>query len=74
MGKNFANYVTEQRIGKAKKLLQSSEYRLELIASKCGFRTASYFSSQFHKFCGVTPTEYRNQCRKINLTAEEQDA
>jgi len=59
LGQNFANYVNEQRIARAKRLLRTTNDRLDLITTKCGFRTASYFSSQFHKFCGVTPSEYR---------------
>ena len=65
LGMNFVDYITLRRIEKAKKMLQTSNYPLEFIASSCGFKTASYFSSQFKKICGMPPTSYKNQFKKM---------
>lgn len=54
----FCNYVRDIRIERAKKLLRDSEDSITQIAEKTGYSSIHYFSSQFKKVTGVTPTEY----------------
>ena len=61
MGMSVLAYVEEQRMEKAKKLLARPGMQIKEILRRCGFRSAAYFSNQFRKRFGVTPTEYRRQ-------------
>ncbi len=58
-GASPAAYIVSIRLGKAKKLLRSSEQSITEIAQRCGFSSAAHLSSSFKKRCGVTPSEYR---------------
>ncbi|MBD2054749.1 helix-turn-helix transcriptional regulator [Oculatella sp. FACHB-28] len=54
-------YVVEQRIERAKKLLKQSNDLITDIALQCGFNSQSHFTQQFRKHTGVTPKTYREQ-------------
>lgn len=58
-GKSFNQFLNEQRIEQAKKLLQSSTLTIASIASSCGFRNEPYFYTVFNEFVGCTPSQYR---------------
>lgn len=68
-GQTFVSYVNGQRINLAKKLLLSTDQKIDDIAAACGFHTASYFSTLFRKHNGVSPAIFRSQCRKSVSTA-----
>lgn len=57
MGTTFIDYLTRVRIDHAKELLLEG-YSAEQTAEKVGFADASYFSKQFKKYVGVTPSKY----------------
>lgn len=61
LGKNFAEYVIELRIEKACSLLSSTGDSISLIASKCGYNDYCYFTKQFKKITGKTPSAYRKE-------------
>ncbi|WP_127582724.1 AraC family transcriptional regulator [Paenibacillus koleovorans] len=52
-------YLLKIRMDRAKLLLQE-ELTIEQVASSVGFADALYFSKQFKKWFGVTPTDFRN--------------
>ena len=54
-------YINEIRLKKAVVYLESSQAPVAAIAAKCGFTDSNYFSRQFKKYYGVSPTEYRNR-------------
>ena len=56
---NFIEYLTNIRIGKAKELLDTTEYSMKEICSMVGYSDPNYFSRSFKKNVGVTPTEYK---------------
>lgn len=58
-GVNFVDYVADLRIREAKKLLTTTSLRIADIAERLCFADISYFSTQFKKHTGLTPTEYR---------------
>jgi two-component system response regulator YesN len=60
-GNCFTDYVTEIKIGQAKKLLLESEYKVYEIAALLGYQNAYYFSKVFKKVTGMTPSEYSGQ-------------
>lgn len=63
-GQTFVSYVNGQRINLAKKLLLSTDQKIDDIAAACGFHTASYFSTLFRKHNGMSPASFRSQGRK----------
>jgi AraC-like DNA-binding protein len=51
------------RLEKAKKLLKQP-LTIEQVAFNVGFTDALYFSRQFKKYYGLSPTRYRNDNRE----------
>ncbi|MBT2259183.1 AraC family transcriptional regulator [Priestia megaterium] len=60
VGKSVSQYIQEQRIEEAKKLLQLSNYTISEISTLLNFHDQSYFTTTFKKVLGVTPKQYRN--------------
>lgn len=57
---NFITYVTNQRIELAKEMLEYTEMPVINIAYDLSYNETSYFSKDFKKRVGVTPTEFRS--------------
>lgn len=60
-GENFHVLLNLERIGRAKRLLLTSDLLLEQIAERVGFYSVSYFSRIFRQYEKVTPGKYRRQ-------------
>ncbi len=58
IGKTLRDYVEEQRIKKAIKLLTTTNHSLTQIAYESGFSSQSYFSYVFKRKMKITPREY----------------
>ncbi len=58
-------YVVRVRINAACQALTTSDRSVAEIAQACGFYDQSYFTKQFRKQLGQTPTEYRARYRPI---------
>ncbi|TCL70798.1 two-component system response regulator YesN [Hydrogenispora ethanolica] len=54
----FTDYVTEAKIGQAKKWLRESDYKIYEISALLGYQNAYYFSKVFKKVTGMTPSEF----------------
>ncbi len=54
-------YINEQRIRKAKELLEQTKDSVYQIAEKVGVDNYTYFCKLFKKLEGLTPTEYRKK-------------
>lgn len=54
-------YLTDIRLGAAKRLLSEESASLTEIAYLCGFSSQAYFTACFHRHVGLTPTEYREK-------------
>ncbi|UJF32516.1 response regulator [Paenibacillus hexagrammi] len=63
-GKPFIDYVTEVRIDAAKKLLLTTEDKLQAISEKTGFVNMRHFHRVFKDHTGVTPNQYRSMMHK----------
>ena len=59
-GKNFTRYLTELRVGLAKKLLKETRLSAKEIAQRAGYQDSAYFNQVFKRETGRTPMEYRN--------------
>lgn len=58
-GINYHEYVLRVRMEAAAALLRESSLKLYEICARVGFDQASYFSSSFKKYYGISPREYR---------------
>lgn len=52
-------YLINERLSQAKKLLLSTDMSIVNIATKCGFNSQSYFNYIFKKEIGLTPKQYK---------------
>lgn len=60
--KSFIDFINECRIGDVKKNLHSASfahYTVVSIGLEAGFNSKSAFYAAFKKYCGMTPTQYR---------------
>lgn len=54
-------YVLQQRVIKAKQLLNYQGEKIVDVALACGFANQSHFTKHFHKLTGMTPKAYRDR-------------
>lgn len=57
-GMCFTDYVTENKIHHAQKLLRETDMKIYEISNMLGFQSAYYFSKVFKKVTGMTPREF----------------
>ncbi len=53
------DYILSLRLDSAMELLKDGGLGIAQIADRCGFADSNYFSRQFRKRCGISPSEYR---------------
>lgn len=58
-GINLNDFIMQEKIKEAKRLLRYSDKTLLTISSYLGFSSQSHFSHVFKKYTGKTPNEYR---------------
>lgn len=59
LGMSFQDYVSQQRIARAKILLLTTNDKIYQIAEQVGFDDMNYFSSKFKLLTGMTPSTFR---------------
>jgi two-component system response regulator YesN len=59
-GSNFMEYVTEQRIERAKALLRDTRLKIYEVARLSGYANAKHFMVMFKQAVGMTASEYRD--------------
>jgi AraC-like DNA-binding protein len=57
--KSYVDFLTEIRIGHARKLLQQNNLSISQISMEVGFNNLSNFNRKFRSVCSITPTEFR---------------
>lgn len=60
-GHSTVSYITQVRLGYAKKMLNSGTMTITEIADSCGFIDSNYFSRAFKKEFGATPSQYKKE-------------
>lgn len=66
MGMTIVAYLQRLRIEEAKRLLLTTEYHVDTIATLSGFGDPKYFMKVFKRLTNVTPTEYRYSYYRIH--------
>lgn len=59
-GKGFVQYVTEQRIEAAKKMILDGKLSMLDIANVIGYKDYKHFRKLFKQYTGTCPTQYRS--------------
>lgn len=65
VGMNFSDYTVQTRLKRAAMALGSSQKPLKQISHENGFHQPSYFSAQFKKKYGVTPSDFRRHAKEV---------
>lgn len=55
-------FITRYRMQAAMKLLSNCRYKVYEVAEMVGYRDVAYFSNNFKKIVGVSPSEYQDRC------------
>ena len=58
-GKTIGQYITLQKIERAKELIIYDQLGLATIADQLEYNSAQYLSAQFKKTTGMTPSEFK---------------
>lgn len=61
-GQGFNEFLTEYRMKTARELLKDGALKIYEVAEMVSYRKVAAFISQFKKYYGVTPKEYRDRC------------
>lgn len=64
MGMSAVDYINQQRIRKAARLLADPNQRVKDVYDECGFSSPSYFNRVFKKWKSLTPKAYQKRQRK----------
>jgi YesN/AraC family two-component response regulator len=59
LNKKFVDYLTELRIEESKRLLLNTTLRMSEIADRVGYSDLAYFSNNFKRITGCSPSEFR---------------
>ncbi len=65
IGMSPMEYLIAIRIKESKILLRTTNYSISQVADIVGFTTPTYFSKQFRKSAGISPTDYREQYQGV---------
>jgi LacI family transcriptional regulator len=64
LGRSPKEEMMRIRLERAKQLLTETTLPVGVVAEKCGFSQAKYFSHVFHARLGLTPGQYRHNTQK----------
>ena len=59
LGCSLQQYIEQERIAYAKRLLTLNRLSVKEVAAQVGYANQLYFSRRFQKIVGVSPTRYR---------------
>lgn len=70
-GRTPMQWVTDQRVLYARRLLEETDLDIDRIADRCGFGTATLLRHHFRRIVGVTPSDYRRRFSCADGPCEE---
>ena len=59
-------HINKFRLEQAITLIKPTDLTFTEISDQIGFTTLRYFSTAFKQYTGLTPTQYKNECRSEN--------
>lgn len=62
---SISDYIAEQRIERAKKLLSETPLKVHEIGIQIGYDSPAYFTRFFKKMTNLTPQEFRDSLKRI---------
>lgn len=68
-GLSVMQYATSLRLSQAKKLLSSTNLKIQDISAMLGFSSSTVFCSTFRKHIGVSPQKYRDNDQLVSQPA-----
>ncbi len=68
-GIGLSEFIREQRLNKACRLLRESKMKILEIAMETGFTSSGYFARFFRKHKGISPQEYRDMVKETGSHA-----
>lgn len=63
-GENFSTYLTNVKMNQARKLILEGQHKINEIAELVGYSSARYFTDQFRKHFGTSPSDYKTRLGK----------
>ena len=69
LGTSPIAYLVQLRVNRGASLLRRTDHSVTEIAFQVGFSDGNYFTRQFNKLIGVSPSQYRKQNLLKNLKA-----
>ncbi len=66
-GRNLSEYIIDQRLGYASRMLVDSTHSIAEISFQCGFNNLSNFNRIFKKRKGCSPSEFRENYHKTRV-------
>lgn len=69
-GETFIEYVTRQRMERAKAMLEGTKKSIAQIAKEVGYAERRYFTKVFMKYSGENPTDYRSKLQDWEQDSE----
>ncbi|TQK29150.1 helix-turn-helix domain-containing protein [Arthrobacter sp. SLBN-53] len=60
-GRTPMQWITDQRVLYARRLLEETDLDIDRVADRCGFGTATLLRHHFRRVIGVTPSDYRRR-------------
>lgn len=65
-GQTIVDFISNERVERAKELLAKTDMPISMIASSVGYHNFSHFSQMFKKNTSMTPGVYRLRFRSLN--------
>lgn len=67
-GVNFVSYLKNLRIEEAKRLLETTDEKVQDIGRRVGFESDKHFLKSFKAACGISPSDYRRNAGLGEIT------
>ncbi len=65
--KSTQNYIIDYRIQRAKKMFEEEDFNVSQVCAAVGYTNIYCFSRIFKSRVGMSPKEYREQCKRQNI-------
>ena len=72
-GSNFVSYLQKQRLDEAKRLLETTDWRVNEIGRRAGFADEKHFLKVFKSVVGMSPTEYRKSAVLLEQNERQEE-